>query len=89
VQYYSTGVTNETDPPDPKWEENSQLTEDWKQVDWAVHGADVTVTRTVSRDGQVISQDRYPTHYMAWGAVCQYNPDRYTPSAENAPCPPE
>jgi vancomycin resistance protein YoaR len=88
VQYYSTGVTNETDPPDPKWEENTSLTEDWKQVDWAVKGADVTVTRTVSRNGQVILQDRFATHYMPWGAVCQYNPDNYTPSGENAPCPP-
>jgi vancomycin resistance protein YoaR len=88
VQYYSTGVTNETDPPEPKWEENSQLMEEWKQVDWAVKGADVTVTRTVSRNGQVILQDRFVTHYLPWGAVCQYNPDRYTPSGDNAPCPP-
>lgn len=88
VEYYSTGVTNETDPPDPKWEENTQLTEDWKQVDWAVKGADVTVTRTVYRNSQVILQDRFVTHYLPWGAVCQYNPDKYTPSADNAPCPP-
>jgi vancomycin resistance protein YoaR len=88
VDYYSTGVTNETDPPDPKWEENKELTEDWKQVDWAVKGADVTVTRTVYRNGQAILQDRFATHYLPWGAVCQYNPDRYTPSADNAPCPP-
>jgi vancomycin resistance protein YoaR len=88
VDYYSTGVTNEADPPDPKWEANSQLTEDWKQVDWAVKGADVTVTRTVYRNSQVILQDRFVTHYLPWGAVCQYNPDKYTPSADNAPCPP-
>ena len=88
VQYYSTGVTNETDPPEPKWEENTKLTQDWSQVDWAVKGADVTVTRTVSRNGEVILQDRFATHYMPWGAVCQYNPDTYTPSGENSPCPP-
>jgi vancomycin resistance protein YoaR len=88
VQYYSTGVTNVTDPPEPKWEENTALTEEWKQVDWGVPGADVTVTRTVSRNGAVILQDRFATHYMPWGAVCQYNPANYTPSGENAPCPP-
>jgi vancomycin resistance protein YoaR len=88
VDYYSTGVTNETDPPDPKWEENTSLTEDWKQVDWAVKGADVTVTRTVYRNNQVILQDRFATHYLPWGAVCQFNPDKYTPSDEHAPCPP-
>ena len=88
VEYYSSGVGVEKDPPDPKWEENTQLTEDWKQVDWAVKGADVTVTRTVYRNGQVILQDRFFTPYMPWGAVCQYNPDKYTPSSDNAPCPP-
>jgi vancomycin resistance protein YoaR len=88
VDYFSTGVTNETDPPDPKWEANSQLGQEWLQVDWAVKGADVTVTRTVYRNGAVILQDRFATHYLPWGAVCQYNPDKFTPSADNAPCPP-
>jgi hypothetical protein len=55
-------------------------------VDWAVKGADVTVTRTVYRDGQVILADRFATHYLPWGAVCQYHPD--TPPEEGAPCPP-
>ena len=88
VSYSSSGVTNVVDAPDPKWDANSQLTADWTQVDWAVKGADVNVTRTISRNGQVINQDRYDTHYLPWGAVCQYNPDKYTPSADNAPCPP-
>jgi vancomycin resistance protein YoaR len=88
VSYSSSGVTNETDSPDPKWEENSKLTVDWTQVDWAVKGADVYVTRTVSRNGQVVNQDKFNTHYLPWGAVCQYNPDKYTPSSDKAPCPP-
>jgi vancomycin resistance protein YoaR len=88
VSYTSSGVGPEVNPPDPKWEANSHLTVDWTQVDWAVPGADVTVTRTVSRSGQVINRDSFPTHYLPWGAVCQYNPDRYTPSSDNAPCPP-
>jgi vancomycin resistance protein YoaR len=88
VDYFSTGVTNETDPPDPRWEANSSLGQDWQQVDWAVKGADVTVTRTVYRNGAVILQDRFATHYLPWGAVCQYNPDKFTPAADNAPCPP-
>ncbi|HEY5118219.1 MAG TPA: VanW family protein [Anaerolineales bacterium] len=88
VSYNSSGVTNEVDPPDPKWEANPQLNVDWTQVDWAVKGADVTVNRSVSRNGQVINQDRYFTHYLPWGAVCQYNPDKYTPSSDKASCPP-
>ena len=88
VSYSSSGVTNVVDALDPKWEANSSLTVDWQQTDWAVKGADVNVSRTVTRNGQVINQDKYDTHYLPWGAVCQYNPDKYTPSADNAPCPP-
>ena len=40
-----------------------------RQVDYAVDGADVTVNRTVTRDGQVISQDRVFTRYQPWQAV--------------------
>jgi vancomycin resistance protein YoaR len=88
VSYTSSGVRNEVDPPDPKWEVNNQLQAgDWKQVDWAVKGADVNVTRTVSRNGQVIDQNRIDTHYLPWGAVCQYSPAD-TPPADGASCPP-
>ena len=88
VVYNTSGVTNEVDSPAPKWEANPQLTTDWTQVDWAVKGADVTVTRSVSRNGQVINQDRYFTHYLAWAAVCQYNPAKYDAPPDGASCPP-
>lgn len=56
-------------PPD-KYEDDPTLpTGVTKQVDYAVDGADVTVNRTVSRDGQVISQDRIFTKYQPWQAV--------------------
>jgi vancomycin resistance protein YoaR len=88
VSYTTSGVRNEVDPPDPKWEVNNALQAgDWKQVDWAVKGADVNVTRTVSRNGAVIDQDRFDTHYLPWGAVCQYSPAD-TPPADGASCPP-
>ncbi len=40
-----------------------------KQVDYAVDGADVTVRRTVVRDGAVISEDVVFTRYLPWQAV--------------------
>jgi vancomycin resistance protein YoaR len=40
-----------------------------QQVDYAADGADVTVTRTVTRDGQVISEDRVFTRYQPWQAI--------------------
>jgi vancomycin resistance protein YoaR len=56
-------------PPD-KYEEDPTLPAGvTKQVDYAVDGADVTVNRTVTLNGQVISQDRIFTKYQPWQAV--------------------
>ena len=56
-------------PPD-KYEEDPTLAAGvTKQVDYAVDGADVTVNRTVTLNGQVISQDRIFTKYQPWQAV--------------------
>ncbi|GAB4532536.1 MAG: VanW family protein [Anaerolineales bacterium] len=75
VEWDTTGVTNRVDPPDPVYEENPALSKGQvKQVDWAAEGADVTVTRTVYRNGEVYFSDQFTTHYMPWRAVCQYGP---------------
>lgn len=56
-------------PPD-KYEDDPTLPAgETKQVDYAVDGADVTVTRTVTRDGQVLSNDRVFTRYQPWQAI--------------------
>jgi len=56
-------------PPD-KYEDDPTLAAGvTKQVDYAVDGADVTVNRTVTLNGQVISQDRIFTKYQPWQAV--------------------
>ncbi len=75
VEWHTTGLQNETDPPPPEYIENPDLPPGKiKQVDWAVKGGDVTVTRTVWRDGQVLYQDTFETHYQPWRAVCEYGP---------------
>lgn len=75
VDWTTTGLTNTKEPPWPVYEENDQLDKGKiKQVDWAVKGAEVTVTRTVTRDGQVILNDTFKTTYEPWAAVCQYGP---------------
>lgn len=40
-----------------------------KQVDWAVDGADVTVKRVVTRNGEVLYEDTVFTRYEPWQAV--------------------
>ena len=75
VDWSTTGLTNTKEPPWPVYEENDDLDKGKiKQVDWAVKGAQVTVNRTVTRDGQVIISDIFTTTYQPWAAVCQYGP---------------
>lgn len=75
VDYSSTGLTNIVKAPDPVYRENPDLPQGTKkQVDWAVDGATVTVTRTVTKNGQVIHSDRFYTKYQAWGDVFEYGP---------------
>jgi vancomycin resistance protein YoaR len=75
VDWSTTGLTNTKEPPWPIYEENDDLDKGKiKQVDWAVKGAQVTVTRTVTRNGQTIINDTFQTTYEPWAAVCQYGP---------------
>mgnify|MGYP000147395128 CR=1 FL=1 len=80
VEWDTTGPTNIVAPPDPVYRENPDLKKgEIKQVDWAAEGADVTVTRTVTRAGTVIIKDRIATHYKAWGDVFEYGPGTEIP----------
>ena len=80
VIWDTTGPTDIVPAPSPIFEENPELGKnEMKQVDWAANGADVTVTRTVSRDGYILFQDQITTHYEPWQAVCEYGPDSKNP----------
>ncbi len=80
VTWDTTGVTNVVAAPPPLFEVNDELGKNqMKQVDWSANGADVTVTRTVWRNGTVLFQDDISTHYEPWQAVCEYGPDSKNP----------
>lgn len=80
VTYDTTGPTNVVSAPAPLFEENPELGKnEMKQVDWAANGADVSVTRTVWKNGAVYFQDMVETHYEPWQAICQYGPDSKNP----------
>jgi vancomycin resistance protein YoaR len=86
VEWNTSGLQNITKPPDPLYEENSKLAKDEiKQVDWAVDGADVSITRKVYRDGALIHDDIFNTHYVAWQAKYQYGPGTEIPTPEPTP----
>jgi vancomycin resistance protein YoaR len=75
VDWDTSGLTNVVEALDPIYEENADLAKgEVRQVDWAVEGADITVTRTVTRDGVVIHQDTFNTHYVPWRDIFQYGP---------------
>lgn len=80
VTTQTTGPTNIVLAPPPKFEENPDLKKnEMKQTDYAANGADVTVTRTVMKDGVVYFQDQVITQYQPWQAVCEYGPDSKDP----------
>lgn len=75
VDWHTSGLKDKVDPPDPLYIENPDLAKgEIVQVDWAVEGADVTITRTVNRNSEVLFKDTFTTHYMPWRAVHEYGP---------------
>jgi hypothetical protein len=71
-----------TPAPAPRFDENPDLAQgEIKQVEWPGDGADITVTRVVTRNGQTLYTDSIPTHYEPWQAVCQYGPGTDNPEA--------
>jgi vancomycin resistance protein YoaR len=80
VTWETTGPQNVAQAPKPLFEENSELRAGQiKQVDWAANGADVTVTRTVLKNGAVYFTDVFKTHYQPWQAICQVAPGTEEP----------
>ncbi|MEW6404952.1 MAG: VanW family protein, partial [Chloroflexota bacterium] len=75
VEWTTTGPTNTVPAPKPLFEENPELDHnEIKQIDYPAQGADVVVTRTVYRGGQVYFTDEFKTHYQPWQAICEYGP---------------
>ena len=83
VSWDTTGPVNIVPAPDPIYKENPDLPKGKiNQVDWAAEGADVTVTRSVTRDGSIIIKDTIQTHYQPWADIYEYGP-----GTENIPTP--
>jgi vancomycin resistance protein YoaR len=82
VEVQNLGLRNVVPAPEPRFEENKDLAPGTcKQVDWMGNGADITVTRSVSRGGAVIFTDSIRTHYLPWQAAYQYGPGTVDPQS--------
>jgi len=83
VEWSTTGPTNVVEPPEPVYEENPELASgEINQVEWAAEGAEVTIARTVYRNGEVLFRDTFFTSYQPWGDVFQYGPGTEIPETE-------
>jgi len=86
VSKESTGLTNIIKPPDPVYRENADLPQGkMEKKEYAAEGADITVTRTVTRNGEVLYQDNFFTRYEPWGEVWEYGPGTEIPTPTPSP----
>jgi vancomycin resistance protein YoaR len=80
-------VYNITSPGDPVYIEDSSLAPgETKQIEKAVPGADARFTYTVKRDGKIVHQKTFTSHYVAWKAKYLIGPT--SPPAPVEPTPP-
>ena len=83
VTYDTTGPINVAPAPPALFEISTDLKKDQiMQVDWSANGADVTVTRTVWKNGAIYFTDIFQTHYEPWQAICQYGPGTEDPEKQ-------
>ena len=75
VEWKTSGPVNTIEPKKPLYQLNPDLDPGQiKQVDWEAEGADVRVDRSVFRDGSILHEDTFFTHYETWRAVYEYGP---------------
>ena len=80
VDWDTTGLVNIVKQPDPLFRENDELAKDeMVKVDYGVDGGDVTIARTVFKDGEVYFTDTFFTRFQAWQEVWEYGPGTKNP----------
>jgi len=84
VEWETTGLTNVVPAPDPLYRENPELGKGViKKVDYEAEGADVAITRTVYKDGEIYFSDVFRTHYQPWQAIFEYGPGTEVPEPDS------
>jgi vancomycin resistance protein YoaR len=82
VQVTNLGLRNVVPAPEPRFVDNPAYAPGaCKQVDYPADGADITVTRSVYRDGTTMFSDSINTHYEPWQAVYEVGPGTHDPAA--------
>lgn len=80
VQWSTSGPLNVVEAPKPLYRINPDLPKgEKKQIDFEADGMDVVVTRTVTRNGEVLHEDVFKTHYLPWRAIYEVGPGTEIP----------
>ena len=81
VQSDTTGPANIVPAPPSVITLNPDLgPNEIKHVDYSADGADVTISRTVMRDGKILFVEKWDTQYQPWAEACQYGSNITDPS---------
>jgi vancomycin resistance protein YoaR len=86
-------IENVVPAPPPLYAEDATLAKgEIKQTDYQADGADVSVKRIITRNGEVVNPQESPmtTHYQPWRAVYNYGPGTDgipTPTPSETPTP--
>jgi vancomycin resistance protein YoaR len=63
-------ITSQTAPPEPLYQDDPTLPSGTvTQVEHAAYGANISFSRTVTKNGKVLYSDVFSTHYQPWRAV--------------------
>jgi len=80
VDWDTTGLVNVVPQPETLFRENPELGKnEMKKVDYGVDGGDVTIARTVFKNGEVYFTDTFFTRFQAWQEVWEYGPGTENP----------
>ncbi len=83
VDWTTTGLTNVVPAPDPRYTENPDLPQGViEQVDYAADGAEITINRTVYKNGVIYFADSFYTKFQAWQAKFEYGPGTDIPDSD-------
>jgi len=86
VDWSTTGPKNIVEPPDDLYRENPELPQgEIKQVEYRAQGADVSVSREVTKDGKLYFNDSFFTHFQPWQAIFEYGPGTELPTPTPSP----
>lgn len=84
IDWSTTGLTDIVPEPEAIYRYNADLAEGQiKQVDWGKDGGQVTIYRTVYKDGNYDFDDTFYTNFQEWRDIYEFGPNAELPEDAN------